>query len=158
CPLRARPPRGSGSGKSLSPRARMHRAYFSSCPRSGPLPPRVRSAGISDLQAAYADAYWGEFAPMTPPPGPALTWMPPLAPGSGKSGRPCERMHRAKATGSAIGAAVAGVELPDGPALATAGPGELAEQAAAVAATAMAKVIEARRFMKVPSLTGWVKL
>jgi hypothetical protein len=62
-------------------------------------------------------------------------------------------MHRAKATGSAGGADAAALELPDGPALATAGPGELAEQAVA-AVTAMAKVIEARYLMNVPSLTG----
>jgi hypothetical protein len=63
-------------------------------------------------------------------------------------------MHRAKATAFAVGAAVAALELTDGPALATAGPGGLAEQAVAV--TAMAKVNEARRFMNVPSLAGWV--
>lgn len=72
--------------------------------------------------------------------------MLPLLFGSGKSGRPCERMQRAKATGSALGV--------DEPVLATVGVDEGAEQAAAVAATAKAKAIEVRRFMDVPSLTG----
>jgi hypothetical protein len=64
-------------------------------------------------------------------------------------------MHRANATGFSVDVGVAvGVELPDGPALATTGPGELAEQAVTAAVTAIAKVIQARRFMNVPSLTG----
>jgi len=63
-------------------------------------------------------------------------------------------MHRAKATAFAVTADVAGLEVPDGPALATAGPGGLAEQAVASAVTAMATVREARRFMNAPSLLG----
>jgi hypothetical protein len=65
-------------------------------------------------------------------------------------------MHRAKATGFAAGAGVAAPELAEGPALATAGPGGLAEQAAATAVTAKAKVIEARLFIE-RAVPYWVR-
>src|SRR5579862_4376730 len=82
-----------GSGKLVTPWARMHSASLSSsCLRaSDPRPPRGPPPGRSLKHTRWAAWNAGD-AGLTPEP--AWIWMPPPPePGSGKFGTPCARMH-----------------------------------------------------------------
>src|SRR3954451_1158764 len=97
----------------------MHRAYFRFC--AFKFFGGACGGGSSDLHAVSAAWYVGFFGSMSEP-GWALSRMPPLASGSGKSLIPCVRMHREYASALALGKPLDAVPDGDEEMVATPGP------------------------------------
>jgi hypothetical protein len=104
------PPPGSGSGKFVTPCARMHSACLSWDASDG-LGFTWASSACTVRQARWADWNAGDRLST----GPALDVVP-FDVGSGKLGTPCERMHAAnlRPTEARVAPAVV-VDLPDDP-------------------------------------------